>query len=92
MESTYSQIREAKERADANVFSIYFSQAQIEKSQKDLVDARDTYETLSRERLKLSRKIEEAEISYMRTENIYEKVMEYSKKIQVKLDSVQQRS
>ena len=32
MESTYSQIREAKERTDTNMFSIYFSQAQIEKS------------------------------------------------------------
>lgn len=42
--------------------------------------------------MKLSRKIEEAEISYMRTGAIYDLVMEYGQKINKKFDNVHQRT
>jgi hypothetical protein len=52
------------------------------------VNEHETYAGLTDGRLKLSKKIEEAEISYMRTEHIYDLVMDYGSKIQAKLESI----
>jgi hypothetical protein len=41
---------------------------------------------------KLSRKIEEAELSYMRTDQIFNSIDEYSKRMNHKLESITSRS
>ena len=92
MESTFSTIQETKERIDANIFSIHCAKEQIEQNKKELVIQKDVYEALQEERQSLSRKIEEAEISYMRTDHIHELIIQYSKRIQNKLDNVMNRT
>lgn len=42
--------------------------------------------------VKLSRKVEEAELSYMRTDQIYNNIEEYSKRMEHKLQSVSSRT
>jgi hypothetical protein len=42
--------------------------------------------------VKLSKKIEEAEISHMRTDQIFEKIKEYAAHMENKLESVKSRS
>lgn len=41
---------------------------------------------------KLSRKIEEAELSYMRTDQIFKKIEEYSRRMEHKLQSITSRA
>lgn len=41
---------------------------------------------------KLSRKIEEAELSYMRTDQIFNKIEEYSRRMEHKLQSITSRA
>ena len=81
MEQTFDQIKEAEERKFANYFSISCSEEQIKQYTKDLASEHETYAALNEGRLKLSHKIEEAEISYMRTEHIYDLVMDYGSKV-----------
>jgi hypothetical protein len=41
---------------------------------------------------KLSKKVEEAEISHMRTDQIYDNIQDYSRRIQAKLNCITSRS
>jgi hypothetical protein len=88
MESTFAQIQEIKERIDGGEFMIKLYEEQIKRYNEDMVNDKDHYEALSDGRFKLSRKIEEAEISYMRTEQIYDLVMKYADNVQKKLKVV----
>jgi hypothetical protein len=91
MESTFAQIQEIKERIDGGEFMIKLYEEQIKRYNEDIVNDKNHYEALSDGRFKLSRKIEEAEISYMRTEQIYDLVMKYADNVQKKLKVVVQR-
>lgn len=84
-------MKEASARIEANNFLIELSRKQITSLKAQLVEQVEKYHALNDGRFRLSRKVEEAEISYMRTEHIFDQVMSYSKKIEGKLKTIQER-
>lgn len=84
-------MKEASARIEANNFLIELSRKQITSLKAQLVEQVEKYHALNDGRFRLSRKVEEAEISYMRTEHIFDQVMSYSKKIEGKLKNIQER-
>jgi len=92
MATTYQKVKELNSQIVTNEFSINYSTQSIEDKQKELkIQKERLHEQLS-SGVSLSKKIEEAEISHMRTEQIFESVQKYADKIEKRLDSVTSRS
>jgi hypothetical protein len=74
MASTFQKVKELNSQIVTNEFSINYSTQSIEDKQKELrIQNERLHEQLS-SGMSLSKKIEEAEISHMRTEQIFDSV------------------
>lgn len=92
MQTIFNRIKEIRSQIDANTFSINYAKQSNESKQAELKSLGVRLEQLYQSGGKLSRKIEEAELSYMRTDQIFTSVQEYAAKIDLKLQSVTSRT
>ena len=92
MAATFNRIKEMRQNVDTNIFSINYIQKANEQRQREMQMHKSRLADLDIAGSKLSRKIEEAELSYMRTDQIHLKIEEYSIRIGHKLQSVISRS
>lgn len=92
MATTFARIKEIRNQIDSNVFSINYAQQSIESKQDELKMQNAKLKDLDNAGNKLSRKIEEAELSYMRTDQIFKNIEEYSRRMDHKLQSITSRA
>jgi hypothetical protein len=92
MAQVFLHIRETRNQIDANVFSINYSKQSIEVKNEELKMHQAKMTELTSAGVRLGKKIEEAEISHMRTDQIFEKIKEYAAHMEDKLESVKSRS
>jgi hypothetical protein len=68
MANTYTRIAEIKGQIDSHNFSINYSKQYIADKANELQSYRSKLDTILKQESSLSKRIEEAEISHMRTE------------------------
>jgi hypothetical protein len=68
MAEVFLYVREVRKQIDVNIFSINYSKQSIEIKNEELKMHQDKLYELNRAGVTLSKKIEEAEISHMRTD------------------------
>jgi len=73
----FQQISEIKANIDSNYFSINYSEHYIKEKQTELTALDEKILRVQERDGKLSKKIEVAEISHMRTQHIFDSVKEY---------------
>jgi phage-related tail protein len=88
MESTFAQIQENNERYKQSEYEVTLYEVQITKYKEQMEFDKEAHKTLNEMRTGLSRKIAEAEISYMRTEQIFDLVMKYAAKVRERLGEI----
>ena len=71
MSSTFTRIKEIKEQIDSSYFSINYSKQFIEDKKEEMEGLRNKFERIKDQESSLSKRVEEAEISHMRTEHIF---------------------
>ena len=76
--TTFFKVKELKTQIDANVFSITYAKGQIGIKTDLLLKKQEEFDEMQTFGNKLSRDIEEAEISHMRTEQIFDKIKTYT--------------
>ena len=91
MASTYARIKEIKESIDSSNFSINYARQFIEDKRQEMVELEERYARVREQEGVLSKRIEEAEISHMRTEQIFMEVDKYCGKVHNKLKEVRKR-
>ena len=88
----FLRIREVRTQIDANIFSINYSKQSIEVKGEELKMQQARIAQLVAAGARLSKKIEEAEISHMRTQQVFEKIQQYAAHLDRKLASVSSRT
>lgn len=91
MSQQFNQIGEIKASIDSNYFSINYSEHYIKEKQIELQILNEKILRVQQRDNKLSKKIEVAEISHMRTQHIFDSVKEYGQKVKLKLDRINSR-
>lgn len=91
MSQQFARIAEIKGSIETHDFSIRYSERFIHEKEVRLQKLEEKRERVQRRDGELSKKIEVAEISHMRTQHIYESVKEYGQKISLKHDRVKSR-
>ena len=91
MSQQYAQIAEIKASIDSNCFSINYSEYFIKEKKQELQILDDKIKRVQQRDGQLSKKIEVAEISHMRTQHIFESVKDYGQKVSLKLDRINSR-
>jgi hypothetical protein len=91
MSQHFAQIAEIKASIDSNYFSINYSEHYIKEKEMELQVLDDKIKRVRQRDNKLSKKIEVAEISHMRTQHIFDRVDDYGRKVEQKLDRIVER-
>jgi len=91
MSQQFAQIAEIKASIDSNNFSINYSEHYIKEKEIELQVLDEKIKRVKSRDNKLSKKIEVAEISHMRTQHIFDSVREYGQKVKLKLDRINSR-
>jgi len=91
MSTLFHKIEDIKTEIDANNFAIAYAKGIIEQRTEDLLMQNLKHDDLRNAGMKLSRKIEEAEISHMRTEHIFENITAYTDKLKTKRKDLDER-
>ena len=91
MATTYFRMRELQMQIDSNTFSVHYAKSSIGYKEEELAGLWKTHELHKTMAGKLSRQIEEAQISHMRTEAIEEHIWAYTARIQKKLNNLDSR-
>lgn len=91
MSQQYGQIAEIKANVDSNAFSINYSEFFIREKEQELKILDDKIRRVQQRDGQLSKKIEVAEISHMRTQHIFDSVKDYGQKVSLKLDRINSR-
>jgi len=91
MSNTYSVVKQLRAQIDQVQFTLSYSQNYIRDKRRDLEEVEKKYSQLTGQEKQLSLKIEEAEISHMRTEHIIEQIERYAHKVMGKLVKARKR-
>jgi len=91
MATTYYRIQEIKMQIDSNIFSVNYAKQSIEVKMEELENLQQQHEVQKQISNKLSRQIEEAQISHMRTEAIEEHIWSYTDRIEKRLNNLDSR-
>lgn len=91
MSQQYAQIAEIKASIDSNQFSINYSEYFIKERHTELQILEEKLKRVKQRDGQLSKKIEVAEISHMRTQHIFDSVKEYGQKASAKLERINAR-
>ena len=91
MSTLFHKIQDIKTEIDSNNFAIAYAKGIIEQRTEDLLMQNLKYDDLRNAGLKLSRKIEEAEVSSMRTDHIYENITDYTNNLKKKRKDLDER-
>ena len=91
MSTLFHKIEDVKTEIDANNFATAYARGIIEQRTEDLLMQNLKHDDLRNAGLKLSRKIEEAEVSHMRTEHIFENITAYTEKLKTKRKDLDER-
>lgn len=91
MATTYFRIQEIKMQIGSNIFAVNYAKQSIKVKQEELENLRLQHEEHKKIARELSRRIEEAQISHMRTEAIEEHIWSYEARIRKKLENIQNR-
>mmetsp|Transcript_23297 Transcript_23297/g.22889 ORF Transcript_23297/g.22889 Transcript_23297/m.22889 type:complete len:417 (+) Transcript_23297:1724-2974(+) len=91
MVASYTRQKEIKDLISQNEFSIGYSEQFVKDKKEEVRELKQKMEKIFGQEEHLSRRIEEAEISHMRTEHIFSSIERYATKINKKLKAIESR-
>ena len=91
MSAQYAEIAEIKASIESSNFSINYSEYFIKEKKRELGVLDDKLKGVIARGGQLSKKVEVAEISHMRTQHIFESVKDYGNRMEQKLDRINAR-